>query len=239
MAPSTLPSVAPWGLVPTDPSTAWPHVGVRTNIIEVLSVDDMAERFTAVFTIHFEWVDPLLGDFWGQVVYLPAPESGIPGIQRRRAKVVFPTNEENSTNEVVLKLEELENDLLRVPLDCFIGKEEPNWDGDMLLFRPKWSFENRVGEVIELLHERTLKYVSDQGGHVFEKCKFQATFREVLKLQRFPYDQQDLAIRLTAECTSMRWFALPHEVGKTNVPALWSVRQPQQLNIYHPQPHQT
>ena len=91
-----------------------------------------------------------------------------------------------------------------------------------------------MGEVIELLHERTLKYASDQGGHVFEKYKFQATFREDLKLQRFPCDQQALAIRLTAErpFAQQQWSHLQSQAGQTKVPALWSVQRPQKLTIY-------
>ena len=45
-------------------------VNVRANLLEVLAVDHVADNFTAVFTLHFDWIDPCLCGFKSEVVYM-------------------------------------------------------------------------------------------------------------------------------------------------------------------------
>ncbi len=91
-----------------------------------------------------------------------------------------------------------------------------------------------------LYHE---KDVSGVGSHayVFEKYKYQATFKEKFNLQELPYDQQDLVIKITAEREGQSWVAVDGGCGqKTRVPAEWSIQNgtQQELEIYEPKPGQ-
>lgn len=119
---------------------------------------------------------------------------------------------------------------MNVPWGDFLGSIEPDWCNDPLLFVPKWSFENQVGEMTTLLHERSLQDVSEAGGRVREKYKFQGTFRQELDLGRFPFDQHTLSIRLTAEqhFKRQRWMPVKDTAGKVgNTPTEWlSVETP-------------
>eukprot|EP00930_Biecheleria_cincta_P027266 TRINITY_DN19150_c0_g1_i3.p1 TRINITY_DN19150_c0_g1~~TRINITY_DN19150_c0_g1_i3.p1 ORF type:complete len:478 (+),score=81.26 TRINITY_DN19150_c0_g1_i3:501-1934(+) len=70
---------------------------------------------------------------------------------------------------------------------------------------------NSVSSPEEVLREQTLEYVTDKGGFVHFKAKFRATFREKFELERFPWDRQICAIKLTAELPAERVQFVPME----------------------------
>eukprot|EP00933_Yihiella_yeosuensis_P001808 TRINITY_DN10299_c1_g1_i9.p1 TRINITY_DN10299_c1_g1~~TRINITY_DN10299_c1_g1_i9.p1 ORF type:complete len:918 (-),score=165.31 TRINITY_DN10299_c1_g1_i9:74-2761(-) len=304
-------------------------VGVRANVIQLLSVDDRNQLFTMVFTVHFEWDDPLLKDFKREVFYWKPVQALLEGefqdsegalgrkmaACRRRAKLQKAKGSDTTglALEVDLKMDFAEGDVVEslvpitdndgkthdsplkgrvrtidessdgqinflsvawtldnkgyeftskvhlgdvqiippaghprigddkvhveLPLSCFINKIEPDWDADPFLFKPQWSIENQVGELQTLVHDKKLLFVSEKGGHVFEKFKFQATFHEPLRLQDFPFDKHALTIRFTAEEDASRqlWYLLPgaEKAGTcSRFHVEWSVSKECKLKVY-------
>ena len=47
------------------------RVKVRANVVDLVSVDSSTETFTAIFTLHFFWIDPALANYEGRIVYRP------------------------------------------------------------------------------------------------------------------------------------------------------------------------
>ena len=81
----------------------------------------------------------------------------------------------------------------------FLSIQQPRWREDTALFYPEWSWLNAIEEPIKHVHTKQLQYVSELGGHVFEKFKFQGKFAAKLKLGWFPFDRQSLTVKLSSE----------------------------------------
>ena len=194
-------------------------VNVRANLLEVLAVDHVAENFTAVFTLHFCWIDPCLRGFKSEVVYMSSDGDRI----RRHATLVHRPGFDGHT-DFGLKVDPHQDCVIRVQPSRFLGMQQPRWCEDPFLFQPKWSWLNAHEEPIKHVHTKQLQYVSELGGHVFEKFKFQGKFAAKLKLGWFPFDRQSLMVKLSSEqpLERQQFVLLNRMAGKdVTVPSEW------------------
>ena len=113
---------------------------------------------------------------------------------------------------------------VRVQPSRFLGMQQPRWCEDPCLFQPAWSWLNAHEEPIKHVHTKQLQYVSELGGHVFEKFKFQGKFAAKLKLGWFPFDRQSLMVKLSSEqpLERQQFVLLNRMAGKdVTVPSEW------------------
>mmetsp|Transcript_2104 Transcript_2104/g.3687 ORF Transcript_2104/g.3687 Transcript_2104/m.3687 type:complete len:689 (-) Transcript_2104:97-2163(-) len=115
--------------------------------------------------------------------------------------------------------------------------QPPDWT-DPVRFQPRWSWLNAVEEPTKLVEFRQLQYISYLGGHVFAKYKFQGKFANKLKLEKFPFDRQELRIKISAEqhLEHLQWVDLDTIAGKSpSIPPEWDLEEKcGELNLKSP-----
>jgi len=164
-------------------------VKVRANVLEISSVDQIKETFTAIFTLQFRYTDPTLKDFKTKVTYMTEK-----GCETATGRVVARWGY-NKRSTMVLQQDD--GHTIELMPTQVIRETEPEWEKEH--FQHKWTLLNAVGEATQIVHFRKLDYCSPAGGHIFEKFKFQATFSERLELDDMPFDKQVLRLQFISE----------------------------------------
>jgi hypothetical protein len=167
-------------------------VNMKINVLEISSVDQVREQFTAIFTMQMFYVDPMLKDFRTEVYYYQGGEVKV----EKNCQVVgaWKYSAGGKTQILLESGQEIE---LAPTLIQYI--RQPDWDSSEKLFKPVFTFGNAIAKAEVIEHIRMLEYCSSVGGHVFEKYKFQGTFTERLELGDMPFDRQMLRIRIYGE----------------------------------------
>mmetsp|Transcript_15524 Transcript_15524/g.41116 ORF Transcript_15524/g.41116 Transcript_15524/m.41116 type:complete len:491 (-) Transcript_15524:234-1706(-) len=196
-------------------------VNVKINILEISSIDQVSETFTAIFTMQLFHIDPMLKDFRTDVTYATDRELVV------EENCTITTNWKYSPQGTVTIrcANGFEKELEPT---CIQHIGQPDWDKDHTLFKPSFTFGNAVGTAEVIQHVRMLEYCSPAGGHVFEKYKFQATFAERLELMSMPFDRQVLRIRIYGEEPIWRMQLAPFKDDRAGwksapVPTEWKV----------------
>eukprot|EP00931_Biecheleriopsis_adriatica_P116970 TRINITY_DN92543_c0_g1_i1.p1 TRINITY_DN92543_c0_g1~~TRINITY_DN92543_c0_g1_i1.p1 ORF type:complete len:615 (-),score=94.88 TRINITY_DN92543_c0_g1_i1:50-1840(-) len=204
--PESMEFKAMW---PTQPMKVETHravkVYVKANILEIARIDQTQEAFTAVFTLHMYWVDPALRDFRSTVKYLDRQGNmcevtgsavGCCGYNHWTKLIIQKDQPDEKQSVCCNDKFDAAKELQHIaPTDVW-DQSQPDWDNT---FRPKWSIMNVVGKEEVLYHSCQLLFCSSAGGHVFEKYKLQATFKERLELHDLPFDKQVLRMKFVSE----------------------------------------
>jgi len=197
-------------------------VNMRVNVLEVSVIDQVRERFSAIFTVELFHVEPMLKDFRTDVTYISDGELKV----ERKCQVVGSWKySANGKMKIVCESgEELELALTRIQK---IG--QPDWN-NCKLFKPAFTFGNAISRVEVMEHTRALEYCSSVGGHVFEMYKYQGTFWERFDLAAMPFDRQMLRISIYGEEPLWRQQLAPFKDGSAEgshseygVPTEWQI----------------
>jgi len=196
-------------------------VNIKINILEVSSIDQVSETFTAIFTMQLFHTDPMLKDFRTDVTY--ATDEGLVVEENCTITSMW---KYSPSGTITIRCENgIEKELEPTSIQ-HIG--QPDWDNDHTLFKPTFTFGNAVGAAEVIQHVRMLEYCSSAGGHVFEKYKFQATFAERFELMSMPFDRQVLRIRIYGEEPIWRMQLAPFKDDRAGwkgapVPTEWKI----------------
>jgi len=200
-------------------------VNIGVNILEVESIDQVREQFTVILTVHCTYIDPILHSFRSSITFI---EGGELQVQEDCQVIGYWRGSDDGKVKIIMPdgvLKELS------PTQIF-HIEPPDWENDDSLFQPRFSFGNALGEPELLQHDRFLEYCSDEGGHVFDKYKYQVTLTERLELQHMPFDRQLLTIKIYAEHPLWRMQFAPNfgdgagrlnKHGASGLPTEWEV----------------
>ena len=181
-------------------------VNVRVRVMNILEVSPVHETFTAIFVLQFYYVDPALRDFESEVWY----SNGNGDPVKITGRIVGSPFYDNRTELVI----QTSTDKHTLKPTNVMRTTQPDWSSGKY-FQPEWSMMNIVGQPTELLHRRQLEYCSASGGHVSDKYKFQATFKERFELRDMPFDRQILRMKFVAEIElfSMQFAPLQESAG--------------------------
>lgn len=191
------------------------QVHVRANVMDIVSIDSVKETFTAIFTLHFCYIDPSLRDSYAQITYID--DDGLTRevegqiwesfIYHNRKTYLFCERGASAPIEIaptrVLSMTtELESEDSE-------GEKKKHKSEKKKHFTPCWTMMNVYEEPKELVHQRSVEYWSKAGGHVFEKFKYQATFYQKLHLHSMPFDKQCLTMKFVTEKPTYQLQFLP------------------------------
>lgn len=166
-------------------------VNVRVVVLDVSVIDQVRERFTAIFTLELFHVEPMLKDFRTDVTYISDGEIKV----ENNCKVVGAWK--YSTNGKMRIVCE-SGEVLELAPTRIQNIRQPDWSSGKL-FKPTFTFGNAISGAEVMEHTRVLEYCSSVGGHVFEMYKYQGTFMERFDLAAMPFDRQMLRISIYGE----------------------------------------
>lgn len=188
-------------------------VKVRVNVMDVLEIDQVHETFTVMFTLHFYYVVPSLAEQEIDVTYID-DEGKVQNAKGVIRAMWGYDNKDHMSLEISKKQTDdgMSQELQLWPTQVH-WRSEPDWDSH---FRVRWSMMNLYQKEEVLVEERMLLYCSPAGGHVFEKFKIKATFKERLELDDMPFDRQLLQMKFVSEMFmhQVQFKALKEEAGE-------------------------
>lgn len=197
-------------------------VYVKAEVHEILDVCQVSENFVVTFGLDFYYVDAELSTFQTTMILRDGGS--------RRGQIVEHPLYSNSGNYV---LKQDDGSLFSASPDKVAHIGDPEWGKDTH-FKVSFTMPNMVEEAVTLMHQRKLEYCSSNGGHIVERFKYLATFREKLELHNMPFDRQMFQMEFEAEEPQYVFQFQPLNInagslarrGGYSVPAAWVPESP-------------
>ncbi|CAE7576124.1 unnamed protein product [Symbiodinium sp. CCMP2456] len=192
------------------------NVHVRANVLEIVELDTVKEKFQAIFVLEFTYVDPTLHNKWLTLKYrdndgtVKTTYAQVLGVMRTdSSRLVIRTGRRNPASLEIIQVEAATQMNIADVLALSLPAELRQDDGWSEHFALDWSFMNAVEEAKIMMQSRHIEYFSARGAHVKYKAKFNGLFSERLELNAMPFDRQLLRIQVVAEVPIYRLRFVP------------------------------